>query len=74
MKYDPNKKPVLKEFHMKIVVLLAEGYTHKQIGEKLFRSKRTIDEYVFRIKGTFGAKNPTHLIAILIKKELLILE
>ncbi|MGS0525324.1 helix-turn-helix transcriptional regulator [Zobellia nedashkovskayae] len=53
---------------------LAEGFTKKEISEKLKNqnispnSESTIDKKVSRLFDAFGAKNTHHLIAKLIKQ------
>ncbi|HEY8404160.1 MAG TPA: LuxR C-terminal-related transcriptional regulator [Flavobacteriales bacterium] len=35
----------LTEHEIEIIILIAEGYSNKQIGEKLFISHRTVDPH-----------------------------
>lgn len=63
----PKKKPVkrksiLTEREEEILELLALGYTHKEISEKLFVSKRTIDTHRANISKKLGLKTKADLI------------
>ncbi|MDB5052962.1 MAG: Two-component response regulator ComA [Bacilli bacterium] len=49
----------LTKDEVQIMSFLVEGLNHEQIGEKIFVSKRTVDNYMKRIYGKLGAKTRT---------------
>ena len=48
-----------------ILELISQGYTNKEIGVKLFLSKRTVDGYREAVLDKFGAKNTAQLMTII---------
>jgi len=48
-----------------ILELISQGYTNKEIGIKLFISKRTVDGYREAVLDKFGAKNTAQLMTII---------
>lgn len=48
----------------KILDLIAEGFSDKEIGEKVGLSHHTVTFYVSRLLLRLGAFNRTHLIAL----------
>jgi DNA-binding CsgD family transcriptional regulator len=52
---------------MEIALFLAEGLTYKEIGERLFISDKTVDNYVQRIYEKVGVRNKMALINKLTK-------
>jgi DNA-binding NarL/FixJ family response regulator len=52
------------ETQKQIVLLLANGFTAKEIGEKMKLSNRTIEKYLDVIKGELNAKTSAHLVHI----------
>ncbi|MNT98198.1 Transcriptional regulatory protein DevR (DosR) [compost metagenome] len=55
-------QPPLTEQEIMIMSLLTKGLTHEQIGETLFTSKRSIDNYLRKIYEKFGAQNKSQAI------------
>lgn len=53
----------INPLQLKIIRLLAKGYTAKEIGDVLFVSKRTVQTYIFNLIHEFEFKNCTHLVA-----------
>lgn len=79
MKVVPNKRAVInkrlkkdsiQEIDMKIIILLLEGYTNEQIGERVFLSKRTVDGHLYKLRNRYEAKNTYNLIYILMKRKI----
>jgi DNA-binding NarL/FixJ family response regulator len=52
----------LTEQHLKILELLSEGYSSKEIGRKLFLSHRTIDVHRYNLIKLFECRNMAQLI------------
>jgi len=65
------KKHSLEELDMKIVILMLEGNTYKQIGKKVHKSGRTVDGRTSELRKRFEANNNTHLVAILISRKII---
>jgi len=53
-----------------VLKLLVDGYTNKQIGEKLFISHRTVDTHRTNIMKKVGVNNVAGLISFAIKTRL----
>ena len=56
---------VLDQFNgteLKIIKLVCQGLTSKQIAEQLFLGKSTVDNYRYKLIGKVGAKNTAGLI------------
>ena len=49
--------------HERVLELAAQGLTNRQIGERMFISESTVRFHVQKLKGTFGARTRTELIA-----------
>lgn len=56
------KKYALTEREIKIVQMLRQGYTYKQIGEKLYLGEKTIDNNIQEIYLKVGVNNKLELI------------
>lgn len=50
-----------------IINLLSQGYTQKEVAEKLFISNRTVETHVKNLTNKIDAKNTAHLIAIYVQ-------
>lgn len=50
-----------------VLKLISLGYNNKEIGEKLFLSHKTIDNYRTNLLLKFNAKNSANLIMLAIK-------
>jgi len=59
------------ETQKEIVTYLANGLTHKEIGDKTGHTSSTIETFVLRIRREHGAKNSPHLVHIFHTKNLL---
>lgn len=57
----------LSGWEIKVLGLIAEGYTSEQMAEKLFISKRTIDAHRQKIIEKTGARNMASLVRYAIK-------
>jgi DNA-binding NarL/FixJ family response regulator len=57
----------LDEIDKKILILLTEGKTAKQIGKAVFKSSRTVEGRLKRIRDAYDCKNTLQLIAKLNK-------
>jgi DNA-binding CsgD family transcriptional regulator len=55
---------------LSILQLLTEGASQKEIGIKLQLSHRTIEHRIERLKGSVGAKNLQHLVALWISSKI----
>lgn len=51
----------------RILKMIAEGKTNKQIGAELNKQQRTIENITYNLRETFEAKNTVHLIAMAFK-------
>ena len=54
-----------------VLVLVARGFTHKQIGTRLSLSKSTVDTYVHRVRQKVGTTNKAGLTRVAIDLNLL---
>lgn len=48
-----------------IILLICQGYSNKQIGERLFISLSTVKTHVYNIYKKLDVKNRTHLLSVL---------
>ena len=60
----PFKDPGIDDEDVKVLQLLREGDSAKEIAEKSGFSRRTIEGRIERLKRRFGARNVAHLIAL----------
>jgi DNA-binding CsgD family transcriptional regulator len=60
----PPQDPDLDIEDVRVLQLLREGDSAKEIAEKSGHSPRTIEGRIERLKRRFGARNVTHLIAL----------
>ncbi|MNL85746.1 Transcriptional regulatory protein DevR (DosR) [compost metagenome] len=49
--------------------MLVKGATHEQIAERIFMSKRTVDNYLRKIYDKWGAKSRTEALEKFIKSK-----
>ena len=61
----------LTENEKRILRLTCNGYTSKQIGEKLFKSPRTIEDYRSKLYIKLNVKNKAQLITYVLQNNLL---
>jgi two-component system, NarL family, response regulator NreC len=61
----------LSEREMQVLRLIAEGYTNRQIAEKLFLSVRTIETYRARLMEKLQVKSRVGLVRYAIRNQLL---
>jgi len=57
-----------------ILEYLAEGYSGKEIAQKLGIAPTTVDRHVEHARLKFGARNRTHLVAVAIQHGVLVPE
>jgi DNA-binding NarL/FixJ family response regulator len=58
---EPGVPSELTERERQVLALIADGWTHKQIGSRLYLSKATVDTYVQRIRQKLGLRNKAEL-------------
>jgi two-component system, NarL family, response regulator NreC len=61
----------LSERELQVLRLIAEGYTNRQIAEKLFLSVRTIETYRARLMEKLQVKNRVGLVRYALRNQLL---
>ena len=74
--YDPSREsgPDVRELSSRereVLALTAEGYSSKEIGEKLFISPKTVDTYRSRIMEKLGLNHRSELVRFALKVGLL---
>lgn len=62
LKNEDSKIPVLTRREKEVLILIAEGHTNHEIGEKLFISTTTVDTHRKNLLAKFEAKNTATLI------------
>lgn len=62
LKNDDSKIPVITRREKEVLLLIAEGLTNVEIGEKLFISTTTVDTHRKNLMAKFEAKNTATLI------------
>ncbi|NTF17023.1 helix-turn-helix transcriptional regulator [Agrobacterium rubi] len=60
----PRRDPKIVDDDVRVLQLLREGDSAKEISEKLSLSRRTIEGRIERLKKRFGARNMAHLIVM----------
>ncbi|MBK9292324.1 MAG: response regulator transcription factor [Bacteroidetes bacterium] len=65
------KNKTLSEREIEIVRLIAQGYSYKQIGEKLFISTRTVEAHRNHILEKLNLSNVTELVRFALKNHLI---
>lgn len=65
------KKQFLSDREIEIVKLIAEGYSYKQIGDKLFISTRTVEAHRNHILEKLKLNNVTELVRFALKNHLI---
>ncbi len=65
------KKQLLSEREIEIVKLIAQGYSYKQIGDKLFISTRTVEAHRNHILEKLKLSNVTELVCFALKNHLI---
>lgn len=58
--------PILSKAELKVVELLVRGYTEKEIAEKLFISRFTVNNHMRNIRERNGLKKNTEIILLYI--------
>lgn len=61
----------LSDRERQILQLIAEGFTNKEIGEKVHISHRTVDKHRANMMQKIGAKNVAELVRFAMKNELI---
>ena len=59
---------VLSDREIEIITMIAEGWTNKQISEKLFLSNHTINTHRKNIMGKLGVKNTAGIVMYAVKE------
>lgn len=69
----PAQKTVvdLSKREIQILQLIAEGFTNKEIGEKIFISHRTVDKHRANMMSKIEAKNIAELVRYAMRNELI---
>jgi len=62
--------PELSEREMEILILICQGFSNQEIGDKLFISKRTVDKHRANILEKSESKNTAQLVVYAIKNRL----
>lgn len=66
----PHKKRYLrKRDRPKLIALLAQGFTNRQIGIMMNRSQMTIEFYLLRLRRKYNARNTMHLVMLYLKEQ-----
>lgn len=68
---EEEKVAVLTPMELKVIQEIAEGYSSKEIGERLSLSTKTIEVHRHHIMRKTGAKNFIEIIVILFRKGIL---
>lgn len=63
IKLNPREKKILE--------LVAEGYTNKEIADRIFASQRTVEAHRMRLIGKTGARNTATLVKMAVMKGLI---
>ena len=66
----PEKKQQLSVRELEILKLFAEGYSNKQIADKLFISVRTVESHKNHIMQKFGFKSTVEMVKYAIKNKI----
>ncbi|MEM5768761.1 MAG: helix-turn-helix transcriptional regulator, partial [Bacillota bacterium] len=67
---DENLSDVLSEREKQVLIGIIHGYNMRQIGEKLFLSKSTIETYKKRVFEKLGFTSKADMVAYAIKHQL----
>jgi DNA-binding NarL/FixJ family response regulator len=68
----PDTPRPLSERECEVLALIAEGYTSKDIGERLHVAEETVKSHVTNLLGYLGARNRAHAVAIALRRGLLV--
>lgn len=68
---DPKMQTKVSRRERQCAFYLLEGYTSKEIAEKLYLSPRTVEVYLERLRTRFGSKNKIQLARHIIETNLL---
>jgi two-component system competent response regulator ComA len=66
---DAGEECELQEEEVLMMNMLVKGATHEQIAERIFMSKRTVDNYLRKIYDKWGAKSRTEALEKFIKSK-----
>lgn len=70
-KDEKNPLKVLTNREVEILILIAQGYTNKEIAEKIFVSVKTVEVHRSKIFAKLGIKTRAELVKVAIKYHLL---
>lgn len=59
------------EYEKPLLGMLSFGATSKEIGPSINVSHRTVEKMVIALRGKYNAKNTTHLVAIVLRKNII---
>lgn len=62
----------VNEMEIKLVKMIADSMTAKDIAEKTGENIRTIESRIFTIKKKYGVKNPAGLVILFYRNKLII--
>jgi DNA-binding NarL/FixJ family response regulator len=68
----PDTPRALSERECEVLALIAEGYTSKDIGERLHVAEETVKSHVTNVLGYLGARNRAHAVVIALRRGLLV--
>jgi len=66
-----DEKVELSGRELEILQLIAEGFSNKEIGEKIFISHRTVDKHRANMMSKIGARNVAELVRYAMRNELI---
>ncbi len=56
------KGPQLSQREREVLLLLAEGYSNREVAERIFRSVKTVETYRANIKKKLGIRNRADMV------------
>lgn len=62
----------LHKRHYDVLVLVADGLTDRQVGERLLVGEETVKSYVKAIRAALGARNRAHAVGEAFRRDLLV--
>ncbi|MHB8780750.1 MAG: response regulator transcription factor [Candidatus Geothermincolia bacterium] len=69
---EKNSNGALTEREREVLQLLSEGYSNKEVSDKLFISIQTVKTHVAHIFDKLEARDRTHAVAIALRERLLV--
>jgi DNA-binding CsgD family transcriptional regulator len=62
----------LSQRELEVLGLVAEGYTSKEIGARLFVAEETVKSHISNVLACLGARNRAHAVAIAFRQRFLV--